>query len=225
MPARRDPATVERTRVLVTTTLLPLDDIARQEKLSFRTVRDWMKMYGWRRPPGAGRVLKITPENEPAVRRLYESGAAVPDLAILLDCDASYVNQYARSHEWRRLDVVEAELNGEIAAIVAALREPAIDRGDAIRQMERAIALSAADALAGGDARLGRRVDMLGKLVGFAKSLPEDAAARRRDADADSADHFPDANDLIEEIARRFEDFSDERLDPRVLAAVAATVP
>src|SRR3712207_8903396 len=36
MPAPRDAATVERVGALVTTTLLPLDDIARQEKVCTR---------------------------------------------------------------------------------------------------------------------------------------------------------------------------------------------
>ena len=224
MPVRLDPATVERRRVLVSMTLLPLDDIARQEKVTTRTVRQWIKEHHWQRPPGTGRTLKITPENEAAVRRLYESGAAVADIAILLKCDKSSIYQYARAHGWKRpADAPRDAPDNEIAAVMAALRDPAIGRGDAIRGMERAITLTAADALAGGEARLGRQADMLGKLAGLIKSLPEDAAAPQRIADCE--DHFPDANDLIEEIARRLEDFSDEWLDPRVLAAVAAAVP
>ena len=38
-------------------------------------------------------------------------------------------------------------------------------------------------------------------------------------------DDFPDANDLIEEIARRFEADANEFLDPRILQILAETVP
>ena len=52
------------------------------------------------------------------------------------------------------------------------------------------------------------------------------AATSHKDMHApDPVDPFRDANDLIEEIARRFEADGGDWLDPGILAAVAATVP
>jgi hypothetical protein len=93
------------------------------------------------------------------------------------------------------------------------LRDPATGRRDLIRCIERLIALAAADAVASGDARPERSTAYFGKLIALAQSLPDEPAApldkdahARHDARHD-ADPFPDANDLIEEIARRFEEF------------------
>jgi hypothetical protein len=109
--------------------------------------------------------------------------------------------------------------------MVATLRDPATGRRETVSLMERAGALIAANALTSGDARAGRRVDMLAKLVAHVNNRRDDAAPARESGAADPADHFPDANDLIEEIARRVEAAGSEWLDPPVLAAVAALVP
>jgi len=145
----------------------------------------------------------------------------------LLNCDGSYVYQYAKAHNWKRPgDHAAGEpVSDEIAAMVSVLRDPTTGRGEAVALMERAGALIAADVLTSGDGRAGRRVDMLGKLVAHVNNLRGDAAPAKDSDAAGPADHFPDANDLIEEIARRLEAAGDEWLDPRVLAAVAATVP
>ena len=229
MPAARSAEVVERARVLVTTTTRHLDDIAAELRVTVRTLRNWIKKYGWQRPPGAPeRVLKITPENEGPMQRVFENRATVADLAILADCDTSYIYQYARTHGWARPGAAaEAPrpTDGEFAAIEASLRDPATGWPEALRLVRRAAALTAVDVLANPDARAERRTAMIGKLVAHVNKLREDEMPAHKDINADSGDHFPDANDLIEEIARRIEAYANEWLDPRILAAIAAAVP
>ena len=211
MPAPRDAAIVERARILVTTTLRTHGDIAREVGICTRTLQVWISKYNWTRPAGAPvRRRKITPQNEAAVRRLYESGAAALDIAILVKCHASYVNHYARLHGWKRpVHARKAEPLGEdIAEIASALRDPASTRGDLVALIERAVALAVADAITSGDPRCERQAVALGRYAAIVKTLPERrAASAREDSDADCDDDFPDANELIEEIARRFEEF------------------
>ena len=228
MPAPRPAEIVERARVLVTTTTRPLDDIAAEVGVTVRTLRNWIKKHGWRRPPGApGRVLKITPQNEGAVQRIFENRGSVSDLALLVGCDTSYIYHYARQRQWARSEgATEAPpLSDELAAIEAALRDPAAGRCEVVRLVTRAAALTAADVLVNPDARAERRTAMIGKLVAYVNKMREDAAPAHKDFNVDSGDHFPDANDLIEEIARRIEADANEWLDPRILAAIAAAVP
>jgi hypothetical protein len=74
---------VERTR-LVETTLLPVPKIATRVGIHDATVRRWIAKRGWSRPPGGttDRRRKIAPSKHPALRRLYEGGAKVRDLAV-----------------------------------------------------------------------------------------------------------------------------------------------
>jgi transposase-like protein len=214
MPAPRPADIVERARVLVVTSTLPLAAIAAEIDVSIVTLRNWIKKYGWQRPAGAPhRALKLPPDKAGAVQRLFEGGARVNDLALLLGCDGSYVHQFARARAWTRRKgaskTASSPSRDELAAIEAALRDPATARPDMIRHIERLIALAAADAVATGDARPERSLASYARLVALVKSLPEPPAApAHKDTDAlDDADPFPDANDLIAEIARRFEEF------------------
>jgi hypothetical protein len=226
MTARVSPETFQRTRDLVETTLMPVRDIAAEGKVSATTVRDWMREHGWRRPPGAERVIKLPPEKAGPAQRLYENGASAEDLAALIGCGASYIHQYAREHRWTRRPRAQAEpapVSDEVAAVEAALLDPNLTRRDLVRSIERALALTAADVLATGAAGAERRTAALGRLAAIARGLPEDPVLLA--AGGGDADPFPDANELIEEIARRFEAFGNELLDPRILKAIAETVP
>jgi transposase len=198
---------VERVRVLVTTTTRSDRYIAAETKVSRATIREWIVKHGWERPFGAKRTSKLPPEKREAARRVYENRATVDDLAALLGCHKSYIFVFAKKHRWagRAAAAAPRQKRDDIAALEAALRDPAVTRAEVMRHLERAIALAAADALAG-EAGAERQVVMLGKLAGLIKNLP-DAAAPLAHKDSNALDHFPDANDLIEEIARRFEEF------------------
>ena len=103
MPTYFDAATIERARVLVETTARTLEDIAVELGTSVQTLRNWIKKYGWRRHPQAPRARpKLPPEKEGPARRIYESGAQVGDLAVLLDCHESYVHRVAKQRGWMR---------------------------------------------------------------------------------------------------------------------------
>jgi transposase-like protein len=206
MATRISPEVFQRTRVLVTATTTPVRDIAAEVGVSTTTVRDWTRLHGWERPPGAERLIKLPPERAGAAQRLYEGGASAEDLAGVLGCGASYIHQYAREHRWTRRPQGEAEpapLSEEVAAVEAALRDPDLSRRDLVRLIERAVALTAADVLATGAARAERRTAALGRLAAIARGMPEDPGP----APAGDPEYFPDANELIEEIARRFEEF------------------
>src|SRR5918993_413972 len=81
MRAPYPPHTVERCRMLVTTTLLPNEDIASQTDTSEATVRRWTRIFEWKRPeavePGRRR---IPADKYPAVRRIYACGARSEDI-------------------------------------------------------------------------------------------------------------------------------------------------
>jgi hypothetical protein len=116
-------------------------------------------------------------------------------------------------------------LSTALAAVEAALREPDLARNEFARLLDRAMALAAADALAGAPG-VERTAQTLTRLAGVLKAMPDDAppAGSRVIHPGEPVDHFPDANDLIEEIARRFEQFSEEHIDPRILTILAETV-
>jgi hypothetical protein len=198
------PAARDRARLLYTTTQMSLIDIAVEAGVWDRTVHRWVKQGGWERPSGGTqRPPKIPPDTLEPARRLFESGANVGDLALLIGCDKAYLYNFAKKCRWTRPAAKKPAAppkSDEIAAVEAVLRDPAATRGDVIRALERAIALTGADAL-GGDAPAGR-VTALGKLAELARAMPADVAPAPSDPD-----HFPDANELIEEIARRFEEF------------------
>ena len=234
MPAPHTSELVERARVLVTTTTRPLSDIALEIGVTDQSLRRWIKTYGWTRPPGAEAeaLRKIPRARYPALRRLYENRGKVTDIAVVAGCSTTQINRIVAAEGWtpRRDNAderrAEREPSPALAEIQAALRDPALTRTDALRLIERAAALTASDALAG-DPRAERTVQTLSHLAGLVKGLPETPAAAASGTiihPGDAPDHFPDANDLIEEIARRFEAFSEEWMDPRILAAVAASV-
>lgn len=109
-----------------------------------------MREHGWQRPPGAERVIKLPPAKAGPAQRLYENGASAEDLAALVGCGASYIHQYARANRWTRRLRGETEpppMSDEIAAIEAALRDPALSRRELVRLINRGIALTAADVL------------------------------------------------------------------------------
>lgn len=167
-----------------------------------------MREHGWQRPPGAERVIKPPAKAGPA-QRLYENGASAEDLAALVGCGASYIHQYARANRWTRRLRGETEpppMSDEIAAIEAALRDPALSRRELVRLINRGIALTAADVLATGAAGAERRSAALGSLAAIARSMPEEPAPAC--SCGGDGEPFPDANELIEEITRRFEEFA-----------------
>ena len=132
MPTYFDAATIERARVLVETTARTLEDIAVELGTSVQTLRNWIKRYGWRRHPQAPRARpKLPPEKEGPARRIYESGAQVGDLAVLLDCHESYVHRLAKQRGWMRWEAALAP--AEVGAGGAAERGRDGDRGGLAR--------------------------------------------------------------------------------------------
>jgi hypothetical protein len=166
------------------------------------------------------------------VRRIYECGARTEDIALLARCSPAQLNKIAAHEGWSRGGYGESgksadpALGAALADIEAALRWDDLGRAEFARLIDRAMALTAAEALKG--APVERTAATLTRLASIAKGLPDDAPAApalrgdivRPDEPAD----FPDANELIEEIARRFEQFAEDHLDPRILALVAETI-
>lgn len=233
--APHPPHIVERARVLVTTTTRRLIDIAADLDISVKTLGSWIRLHGWTRPPGVPCArTKIPRSAYPALQRVFENRARMADIAIVVGCTVTRLTVIAANEGWmpRRESAARAAsadkpAGAAIADTQAALRDPALGRTDLVKQLERAIALAAADAL-GGDRDAERTVQTLTRLAALVRNLPDDAVAppARKDTYApDPIDHFPDANDLIEEIARRIEADANEWLDPRILAAVATAVP
>src|SRR4051794_39408191 len=184
MPRHFDDASIERARVLVETTARTLEDIAVEVGASVQTLRNWIMKYGWRRHPEAPRAVpKLPPEKEGPARRLYESGAAVADLAALLSCHESYVHPLAKQRGWARgaADRQEEEEeedaplwppSPELNAIAKGLCDPDLTRDGCSRLVQRLIALTAADVLDGRDAGIERRLDFIQAMVRLAKDYP-----------------------------------------------------
>lgn len=194
----------KRAHLLYTTTQTSQADIAVEVGVWDRTVHRWIKQEGWERPSGGTeRPPKIPPRLRGPAQRLFESGACVADLALLLDCDRGYFYSVARKSGWTRPAAQKPGAAGqsdEVAAVEAVLRDPAATRRDVIRALERAIALTGADAL-GGDARASGRVTALARLTELARTMAAAAPA------PEDRDESADLGALIEEVAQRFEAF------------------
>jgi hypothetical protein len=223
---------VERARLLVTTTDRPLTEIAAELDIGVKTLGTWKRENGWVRPPGA-KWLKIPRSKYAALQRLYENRATLADIAIVAGCSVPWITKTAAFEKWtsRRESAASRRgtaraLSAAIAEIQAGLRDPGLGRRDLIRLIERATVLAAADAL-GGDRESERNAHTLTRLAALVRNLPEEAAAppAQKDTHApDPVDDFPDANDLIEEIARRFEEFCAAE-DAAALSQDAAAPP
>ena len=153
MPTYFDAATIERARVLVETTARTLEDIAVELGTSVQTLRNWIKRYGWRRHPQAPRARpKLPPEKEGPARRIYESGAQVGDLAVLLDCHESYVHRLAKQRGWMRWEAALAPAEAEpaeppseaVMEITAGFLDPHLTRGKLIGLIEDLAAVTIA---------------------------------------------------------------------------------
>jgi hypothetical protein len=155
----------------------------------------------------------------------------VTDIAAVAGCSTTQINRLAAAEGWtpRRDNPderrAEREPSPAFAEIQAALRDPALTRTDALRLIERRRAHGLrrpGGGWAGGAHRahpVPSRRHRQRPAGGARRRLARhDHPSRRR------AGSFPGRHDLIEEIARRFEAFSEEWIDPRILAAVAATV-
>ena len=233
MPAPHRAETVERARLLVTTTTRLLGDIAGEVGVSEQTLRRWIKAHGWTRPPGAEAEAqrKIPSARYPALQRLYENRGKVADIAVVAGCSLTQINRIAATEGWtsRRnhagsLRGPDREPSAAIAEIQTALCDPALTRENAVRQIERAVALTAADALAG-EPHAARTVQTLARLADLVKSLPEEAAGRGIAHPGDEEGYFPDANELIEEIVRRFEAFCEAEEMGLLSTSAGATEP
>jgi hypothetical protein len=229
------PELVERARILVETTTRRLSAIAMELEIGEKTLRTWIERNGWTRPPGAEPAAqrKIPPAKHAALQKLYEKRGSVADIAAVANCSITYIDAIAKTKGWLRRKESAARSepppkppSADLAASQAALRDPALGREERLKLIEQAAALVAADAL-GGDRDAEWTVQTLTRAAALIRTQREDVAAPpHKDNDApDSADCFPDANDLIEEIARRIEADCNAWLDPRILAAVAAAVP
>ena len=231
MPPSLSAACLAELELEVTTTTLSLSEIARRKQVHRNTVSELTKRHGWVRPAEAQPQFKLGREKRPATQRLYEKRGTVADLAVVVGCSTSRLRQVAAEEGWVRPRGAARAPSGSppdprLAEIEAALRAPIIGSGDLWRLIQQALAIVTADALAGRDPQAAEALmQHLAKAAAIAKAIPETAAPPiHTDDHAHPADHFPDANDLIEEIARRFEAFSEEWMDPRILEAVAATV-
>ncbi len=224
------PETVAAVQSMVETTTLTYEEISAARGVPVNTISSWTRRYKWRRPDGAGGRLALSPEQVAAARRVFENCETVADIAVLLDCSESRVYQMAQDGKWMaRRSGAGHELPSpsadELAHIAAALRDPAATRGDVVRLIERAAALAVADAITTGEPRCEQRAIALGKYAAIVKNLPERRLVLAPGDALDGPAHFPDANELIEEIARRIEASANELLDPRILAILAETVP
>jgi transposase-like protein len=223
MPTYFDAATIERARVLVETTVRTLEDIAVELGTSVQTLRNWIKRYGWRRHPQAPRARpKLPPEKEGPARRIYESGAGVGDLAVVLDCHESYVHRLAKQRGWMRREAAFAPGEAEpaeppseaVMEIAAGFLDPHLTRGKLIRLIERLAAVTILEGLTGDVARLERRGAVLRLLVGAVKHFPEDPPPAPPELSPEEQERKNQA--MIEDIVRRFESLADmeEPVDP-----------
>jgi hypothetical protein len=156
MRAPYPPHTVERCRMLVTTTLLPNEDIASQTDTSEATVRRWTRIFEWKRPeavePGRRR---IPADKYPAVRRIYACGARSEGIALLARCSVAQLDKIAAHEGWTRDGAtgkpppINPALSEASAAVETALCDPDLASPDFMRLLDRALALTAAAALAG----------------------------------------------------------------------------
>jgi transposase-like protein len=208
--------------VLVETTVRTLEDIAVELGTSVQTLRNWIKRYGWRRHPQAPRARpKLPPEKEGPARRIYESGAGVGDLAVVLDCHESYVHRLAKQRGWMRREAAfapgeaePAEPPSEAVEIAAGFLDPHLTRGKLIRLIERLAAVTILEGLTGDVARLERRGAVLRLLVGAVKHFPEDPPPAPPELSPEEQERKNQA--MIEDIVRRFESLADmeEPVDP-----------
>jgi transposase-like protein len=221
MPTYFDAVTIERARVLVETTARTLEDIAVELGTSVQTLRNWIKKYGWRRHPQAPRARpKLPPEKEGPARRIYESGAQVGDLAVLLDCHESYVHRLAKQRGWMRWEAAFAPAEAEPAEppseammeIKAGLRDPQLTRGKFIRLIKDLAAVTVAEGLTGDVALLERRADLLELLVRVAKDFPDDPPPRPPELSPEEQERESAA--LIAELVQRFTPSAEEPVGP-----------
>jgi len=148
------------------------------------------------------------------VRRVYACGADTADIALLARCSVSQFNKTPAQEGWRRGDIdgapqpAKRELSEALAALEAGLRQPDLAHAELVRLLDRALALTAAEALLGTPG-LEQTSQILMRIAGtIAKNRPVAVppSPPGRLSGNEPAD-FPDANELIEEIARRFEEF------------------
>jgi hypothetical protein len=215
MRRRHSRETRERCQFLVETTQRSNEDIAAETDTSESTVRRWTRVFGWKRPegPAPGR-RKIPPDKYPAVRRLFACGADTADIGLLARCSVSQLNRIAAQEGWRRGDTpanpppAKRELSEALAAVEAGLRQPDLAHPQLVRLLDRALALTAAESLAGtpGLEQTAQTLVRIAGTVAKNKPVPASPMPPGRFHGDEPAD-FPDANELIEEIARRFEEF------------------
>jgi hypothetical protein len=162
---------------------------------------------------------------------MYEGGARSADIALLARCSVAQFDKIAAHEGWTRGGAAAAipapanpALREALAAVETALRDPDLARQEFLRLLDRALALTAAEAP--GVERTAQTLTRLASAA--AKTKPDEtlpAPASGRLIHPSEPVHFPDANQLIEEIARRFEQDANDYLDPRILAILAETVP
>ncbi len=222
MPTYFDAATIERARVLVETTVRTLEDIAVELGTSVQTLRNWIKRAGGgtRRRRAPGRSCR--PRRRGRRGRIYESGAGVGDLAVVLDCHESYVHRLAKQRGWMRREAAFAPGEAEpaeppseaVMEIAAGFLDPHLTRGKLIRLIERLAAVTILEGLTGDVARLERRGAVLRLLVGAVKHFPEDPPPAPPELSPEEQERKNQA--MIEDIVRRFESLADmeEPVDP-----------
>jgi transposase len=215
---------VERTRILVETTGLPVQEIAAEVGVHETTVRRWIAKHGWSRPPGGttDRRRKIAPSKHPALRRLYEGGAKVRDLAVLADCSMEAIVKIASRGEWTRpagrhnQEASRSVVSGSaLAEIEGALRNPNITRAEFNRVAERAAAEVALQALHEDHGRAERLLHVVERLPKIIARLPEDSAVADAASDRggqgnsndDDARLAGDDDEIHQAFARRLQDF------------------
>ena len=231
MPTYFDAVTIERARVLVETTARTLEDIAVELGTSVQTLRNWIKKYGWRRHPEAPRARpKLPPEKEGPARRIYEGGAGVGDLAVLLDCHESYVHRVAKQRGWRRpgTNAAAADLPAALAeseatratydAIAARLREPDLPRHELLRLAQMGQAVALVEMLAGATVVEGR-VDAAVQLARLASELPEEPPVPRQ---LSPEEQERESAALIAELVEHFSGPVAEQTGPATAAAADA---
>jgi len=222
MPTYFDAATIERARVLVETSVRTLEDIAVEVGVSVQTLRNWIKTRGWRRHPQAPRAMpKLPPEKEGPAQRIYEGGAGVGDLAVLLSCHDSYVHRLAKQRGWRRpgtkagaadLPAVTEESEAARAAydaIASRLNEPDLPRHELLRLARMGQAVTLVEMLASAT-EIESRVDAAVQLAHLASELPEDPPAPPKLSPEEEA---RESAALVERLAQRFSAWGEESAD------------
>jgi transposase-like protein len=199
-------------RRLGETTTLSCAEIAARLDVPAPTVRNWKRIDGWQRPPGAPARRPFTAEQRDAIGRMLDGGASLAEVARAVDRHPDIVARSARRHRGGAGGPGAALATEEVARLREALLAGGVVRAELLALVGRALGFATLDLISDRVLPADRRAQALARTAVTIKALPDDAPA----AGVSVHDHqfgpanFEEYNALLEELAERLSAFGAE---------------